>query len=310
MVNNKKVAILIVLFNEECFIEKLAKSIINQSYKNIFIYAVDNNSTDNSASALLSYIPETNIFFSKENIGFAKGNNLVAQKAINDGIDLLFILNTDMELDSECISNLVSKISYSDELVGIGPIIYYGNKEGRTNKIQCYADRTNFNNARTQSLYIDPNLKNEEIPQTIYVNALHGGCFLIRSSIISKIGLFSEDNFMYNDEIDLAYRIQQFGGKLLVTKNAKAWHYHDWSRNNKNGYYMQYYYINRNRFLFLHRYKKYLSIIREILTEFFFFPIKVSWAKKISGLKLLKYYYLGYWHGLINKKGKARIEFK
>jgi GT2 family glycosyltransferase len=133
---------------------------------------------------------------------------------------------------------------------------------------------------------------------------------MIRSSVVSQIGLFNEDNFMYNDEIDLAYRLSKIKGKLIATKNAEAWHFHDWNKKNKSGYYLQYYYINRNRFLFFYRYGKYLSFIREILIELFLFPIKIRWAKKTSGLRLLKYYYLGYWHGLLNKKGKAGIEFK
>jgi GT2 family glycosyltransferase len=310
MVKSFRVAILLVLYNEELYIERLAKSIINQTYKNISVYAVDNNSSDSSASLLLNYIPDTNLVLSKDNLGFAKGNNLIAQKAIDNNEDFLFILNTDMELDPECVSSLVDFIIDEDEVIGIGPIIYFGNHRGRTENIQCYADNTNFTNARTKSLYTDSNISFLEIPQKIYVNTLHGGCFLIRSSAVLKVGLFCEDNFMYNDEIDLAYRINKLGGKLLVTKKAKAWHFHDWTRNNKLGYYIQYFYINRNRFLFFYRYNKYFSIIREILIESFLFPLKIFWAKKTAGIKLLKYYYLGYMHGLLNNKGKADIEFK
>ena len=133
---------------------------------------------------------------------------------------------------------------------------------------------------------------------------------MIRSSIISEVGLFNEDNFMYNDEIDLAYRIYKRKEKFAAVKKAKAWHYHDWSKKNKSGYFLQYYYINRNRFLFFYRYNKYFSFIREIITEIILFPFKINWARKIAGIKLLKYYYLGYLHGILNKKGKAEIEFK
>jgi GT2 family glycosyltransferase len=310
MTKNKKVAILLVLFNEELHIVRLAKSIINQTYKDISVYAIDNNSSDSSASLLLKYLPYANIIISKENLGFAKGNNIIADKAINNNEDLLFILNTDTEIDRDCISNLVEVISDKDDVVGVGPILYYGTNEGRTKDIQSYADNVNFTNARTRTLYTGSNLSFEKLPESKYVNTLHGGCFLIRSSIVSKIGLFNEDNFMYNDEIDLAYRINKYGGKLLVSKNAIIWHYHDWTKNNKMSYYLQYYYINRNRILFFYRYKKYLSIISEILIDLFLLPVKIFWAKKTVGLKLLKYYYLGYWHGLLNKQGKAEIEFK
>jgi GT2 family glycosyltransferase len=307
---NKKVAILLVLFNEELYIEKLAKSITNQTYKEISVYAFDSNSSDSSVSTLYKYIPDASIVLSEVNLGFAKGNNIIAKNAINNGEEYLFILNTDMELESDCVTKLVETFSNNDEIVGVGPLIYFGTDEGRTTKIQSFADNANFSNARTRTLYSGDDLGFEDLPQTLTVNTLHGGCFMIRSSVVSEIGLFNEDNFMYNDEIDLAYRINNYKGKLIVCKNAITWHYHDWSKKNKTGFYRQYFYINRNRLLFFYRYNKYLSIIREILIELFSIPVKLLWAKRTAGLKLLKYYYLGYFHGLFNKKGKAKIRFE
>ena len=307
---NKKVAILLVLYNEEKHIERLARSIINQSYKEISVYAFDNNSKDSSVSLLQKHLPKANIIHSGENLGFAKGNNYIAAEAIRNNEDLLFILNTDMELESNCVKNLVDIISERDDIVGVGPIVYVGTEEGRTKNVQCYGDLSNFTNGRTKTLYKGAGLSIDELPDTLYVNSLHGGSFIIRSTIISKIGLFNEDNFMYGDEIDLAYRISKIKGKLIVTKNAQSWHYHNWSPENKTGSYLQYYYINRNRFLFFHRYAKRLSFIPQIFVELLFFPVKIKWAKRTAGIKLLKYYYLGYWHGILNKKGKANFEFK
>jgi GT2 family glycosyltransferase len=307
---NKKVAILLVLYNEEKHIERLAKSIYNQSYKEISVYALDNNSTDSSVSLLLTHYPKTNINRSAENHGFAKANNIIALKAINNDEELLFILNTDMELERDCIKNLVESIAEMDDVAGVTPLIYFGSGEGRTNNIQCFADKVNFRNARTRTLYSGTNVDYDEIPRILYVNSVHGGCFMIRSSVVTEIGLFNEDNFMYNDEIDLAYRIKKRNLKLLAVKDAKAWHFHDWTKKNKYGYYLQYYYMNRNRFLFFYRYKKYFSFFREVLLEILLFPVKINWAKKTAGLKLLKYYYLGCWHGLLNRKGRADIEFR
>ena len=69
MQKHKKVAILLVLFNEEIYIERLAKSILNQIYKEISVYAIDNNSTDSSVLLLLKYFPNANVTLSKENLG-------------------------------------------------------------------------------------------------------------------------------------------------------------------------------------------------------------------------------------------------
>lgn len=307
---NKKVAVLLVIFNEEKHIERLAKSIIYQSYKEISVYAFDNNSKDSSVSLLLKYLPDAKVIRSDENLGFAKGNNIIAAEAIKNNEELLFILNTDMELEQDCVKNMVGILTEKEDVIGVGPIVYFGSDEGRTKNIQCYADESNFNNGQTKTLYKGAKLNFEELPNKLFVNSLHGGSFMIRSSIISQIGLFNEDNFMYSDEIDLAYRLSKINGKLMVTKIAESWHFHNWSQQNKTGYYLQYYYINRNRFLFFYRYKKFFSIFRETMLGLLQFPFKLRWAQKTADLKLLKYYYLGYWHGLLNKKGKTDIEFK
>ena len=306
----KKAGILLVLYNEERYIEKLVNSILNQSYKNISVYALDNNSSDSSAGLLGKLLPDAYLHLSEENLGFAKANNLLAEKAIKNKEDYLFILNTDMELDIDCVMNLVEIISADENLAGAGPIIFYGTDNVRTSDVQSYADITNFSNARTRTLYSGTGLDFDQLPEKVDVNTLHGGGFMIRSKIVSEIGLFNEDNFMYNDEIDLAYRIHRLNKKLLVTKKAKAWHYHDWSKRNRAGYFLQYYYINRNRILFFYRYKKYFSIINQIISEILLLPVRISWAIRTVSIKLLKYYYLGYIHGLLNRKGKAKIEFK
>jgi GT2 family glycosyltransferase len=306
---DKKVAILLVLFNEEKHIERLANSIISQSYKNISVYAIDNNSKDSSVSMLQKHLPETSIYRLEENVGFAKANNILAAEAIKNNEDLLFILNSDMELESDCIKHLVEIIDEKNA-AGAAPMIYFGTKKGRTKNIQCFADNVNYNTGRTTTLYSGEVTGSQQIPELVHVNTLHGGCFMIRSSAVSEVGLFNEDNFMYNDEIDLSYRLFKRNMKLLSVKEAEAWHFHDWTKKNRSGYYLQYYYMNRNRFLFFYRYKKYLSFIREGLKEFFLFPFRAVWAIRTAGVKLLKYYYLGYWHGFLNKKGKANIEFK
>jgi len=45
------------------------------------------------------------------------------------------------------------------------------------------------------------------------------------------------------------------------------------------------------------------------LKEIFSFPIKIKWARRVAGNKLIKYYYLGIWRGLLGETGKANIDF-
>ena len=71
MIKKDRVSIIIPVFNLEKFIEKCIKSVLNQTYKNIEVIAVDDGSTDNSLSILykLQNYDKRLIVIHKENGG-------------------------------------------------------------------------------------------------------------------------------------------------------------------------------------------------------------------------------------------------
>ena len=302
------VAILIVLFNEEEHIPRLLNSLKNQTYRNLQVFVMDNHSADNSADLFESIMPTAFIFRAHENHGYAQGNNLISEKALKNKPVYLFILNTDMELDPDCIKNLVTEAELNKSVCALSPIILSGIDDTQTLKTQSYEIVANFSKGTYQ--LVNRNLAYALLQEKVYTDILPGCAFLIRASSIAQIGLFNADNFMYGEEIDLAYRAKKAGHKMLAMKNAKAWHFHEWSRSNTTGYYLTYYYMMRNRFLFFQRYQKFDSLLLEGFKELCYLPLKIRWALKKADIKLVKYYYLGMLHGLLNKKGKANIKFE
>lgn len=300
---------MLVFFNEERFIKDLLTSVINQSYKNIVIYAIDNCSKDNSYSIARSIIPDSDIEKSDSNYGFAAGNNILAQKAISAGADYVFVLNTDMILDKDCIKQLVNLIE-SDNYVGaVSPIILLGENEEKTNIIQSYVDYADFENCKSYSKHGGLELSDIRLHDRYQVNIIHGGAMMIKKELYQLVGLFYDGYFMYQDEIDFAYRVRHTHFNLFVTKLAISWHLHDWSKQNIKGYCRQYYYMNRNRVLYLkrHKFSKYLFI--EFIKEFLLTPYKFIWSLRIANIQLFKYYYLGYLDGILGKKGKKNFIF-
>lgn len=76
-IDKNKVSIIVISYNHEQFVEQCINSINSQSYKNIEIIIVDNNSTDSSAKILNQYSLQKNIklIFLKENGGITGGIN-------------------------------------------------------------------------------------------------------------------------------------------------------------------------------------------------------------------------------------------
>lgn len=304
-----KVGIIIVTYNSEKDISRLLESIVVQEYKNLVVYIIDNHSSDGTLKLIDDYKDRISlsILLLKTNNGFAKGNNIGIQKAMDEGCDLLFILNPDIQLDKKCIDILARRIKLDDKIGAVGPIVLIGNQP--QNITQAYGVNVNFKTQKKTDLFVNVKLT-DEIPAEIFVDFLLGGAMMIRSDVLKITGLFEEDYFMYNDEIDIAYRIKSSGFRTLCMRDAMVWHYHDFNKKNKSGNNLMYYYMIRNKFLYFKKYHLYMNLFISVLIEFIYLPVKIIWAIRRTGnVKLIKYYYLGLWRGLIGETGKTRTEF-
>lgn len=305
-----KVGIIIVTYNSQKDIKRLFDSIIMQRYNELVIYIVDNNSTDDTLSFIQKYQSELRICIisCKTNNGFAKGNNIGIQKAMDEGCDFVFILNPDMQLQEKCLNILIERI-VSDEKIGvIGPIVLLG--DNPDNIIQVYGVQANFRTQKKVDRFSTKKLT-DKIPAENFVDFVLGGAMLIRCSILKIIGLFEEDYFMYNDEIDIAYRIKQAGFRTLCMRDAVVRHFHDFSKHNKTGYNLMYYYIMRNRYLYFKKFKLYYYLVLSLIVEIINIPLKIIWSiRRMGGIKLLNYYYSGLMDGLQDKKGLVDKSFE
>jgi GT2 family glycosyltransferase len=307
---DKQVAILLVVTNEAHHLRMHFNALKKQTWTNISVWVTDNHSKDNSVELIREFCPEAHINALKENAGFAGGNNLAAQQAFSNGADYLFVLNPDIELEPDCIRQLVL-LSEQDEQTGVvAPIMFYGLGKKEQNIIQSYDDYVNFRTSNTSSPHSDMAFNPDLIPEIIETSMTSGGITFMKREVYEKIGLFEQSYFIYNDEVDLAYRVKKAGYRMFVTSRAKVWHHHNWTAKNKIQHRFMYYYIMRNRILFFRQYGLYIYLFYNILREFFLFPLKVRWVMKSSDLRLLKFYYLGIVKGIMGEKGKTTRNFE
>jgi len=307
---DKKVAVLLVVTNEAHHLKMHFNALRNQTWKNISVYVTDNHSHDNSVELIRELYPEAEINALSENAGFAGGNNMAARRAIDDGADYLFVLNPDIELDPGCIEQLINLAERDEQTGVVAPIMFYGLERKEQNIIQSYDDFVNFRTSNTWSPHSDMVFNGDSIPEIVETTMTSGGITFMKREVFQKIGLFEESYFIYNDEVDLAYRVKKAGYKMFVTHRAKVWHHHNWTPKNKIQHRFMYYYIMRNRFLFFKQYHLYIYLFYNILRELFLFPLKIRWGLKSSDLRLLRFYYLGIVKGIAGEKGRSTRNFE
>lgn len=114
-----KVSIIIPVYNAEKYLERCIDSLINQTYKNIEIIAINDGSKDNSLNILKKYQRENkNIkVHTQENIGISKTRNKGIKHATGDYI--MFVDNDDF-LDSDYIETYIEELKEREYDVIIG----------------------------------------------------------------------------------------------------------------------------------------------------------------------------------------------
>ena len=300
-----KLGIVIVTYNSEKHLPRLLDSIVIQKYRDLIVYIVDNNSNDNSLNIIQKYQSGLSlcIINTKTNNGFARGNNIGIQKAMDDGCEVIFILNPDMQLEERCIDILINKLLHDEDIGVIGPIVLFGDNPEKI--VQVYGVNANFRTQKKVDRFCNRLLTNE-IPPENFIDMVLGGAMMIRSSVLKITGLFEEDYFMYNDEIDIAYRVKKAGFKTICMRDAIVRHFHDFAAQNKRGNNLMYYYMMRNRYLYFKKYQLYFNLGLSLIIEVFSFPLKIIWSiRRMGNIKILEHYYSGLVDGLLNKKGIA-----
>lgn len=312
----KLIGIVLVFYRQKHNLENLYLSLSKQTLSDFKIYFVENN-IDLSDEI---YSKEINTKFNldityirpAENLGFAGGNNLGAAKAILDGCRYVFFLNNDTFLSENCISELRSAVD-SDPQYGVsGPLILFGLPgKNLENIIQEFGADADFKSYRIRKKFENQKLSSviNTLPDYLNSDILSGGAVFFKASAFKRSGYWEEKYFAYGDEIDIFKRMHDLGLRSVAVKEAVLWHNHNWSPENKQGYYFEYYLIQRNKYLYFRKFRFYGTMLKELLIDILKFPWRLLWFIKVCGFTLGIYYLRGTAAGLLGKHGKPNLSF-
>jgi rhamnosyltransferase len=245
MTRSLKIVGVVILYNP---LQQMKENILSYLDNIDFLLAVDNSETSNQELVnylktldRLEYVPQP------DNPGLARAINMGAQKAIECGADFLLTMDQDSKPCGDMMDHLTQFI-HNHDVSRIGVITPY-----HVTNIGCYPDT---------------NVEYEEVSQTM----MSGN--LINLEIYSEVGPFREELFL--DYVDVEYycRLQASGYKIVQIN--KAFLLHNWGNINfinffnKNIYILNYsplrwYYIIRNLFYVIFKYKDTLPEIKQHL---------------------------------------------
>lgn len=153
-----KISVIVPVYNTEDYLERCIRSIIDQTYKNIEIIAVNDGSTDSSLSILESLRKEDNriIIINQENMGVSKARNKGLDYATGEFITFV---DSDDFIEKDMYEIMINHLIEEDaDLCRIKAFIY--NREGGIEEISKERNIFTYNNElEIMNVYLQNELK-------------------------------------------------------------------------------------------------------------------------------------------------------
>lgn len=216
-----KLSVVIVNYNGEKYLKDCINS-INENCKLIDteIIVVDNDSSDESVNLIKKNYPEVILIESKENLGFARGNNLAVENSkgkyilllnndtilLNNLSDSIDILEHDKEIGVLGVKMLDGELNYNKS-VGIFPkllnLMFFS---------RLFCNGGEF-------------LKGNFSKELIEVDWIQGSFLLIDKSLYLNVGGLDADYFMYVEDVDFCKKIERLKKKRVYYTAQSYIHY-------------------------------------------------------------------------------------
>lgn len=229
------------------------KSLFNVNYTNYRIVIADNKSSV-PLSKEDSYVFEDErviILPTGDNLGFAGGNNFAIEYAMHKwNPDYYLLLNNDTVVDPDFMMHMVQKAESSDEIgLVTGKIYLYSQQKkiwyagGALETKKCWTSHFGAEE-------IDFGQYDEDCEVTFATGCL----WLLPKRTIEKVGLLSEEYFLYYEDADYGYKILQSGLRLIYCHKAIIYHKVSGSTGTYSD--LERYYMVRNGLMFVQKYAK------------------------------------------------------
>ncbi len=238
--NHQKDRIAVVILNwnaPEDTIACLESLLPEAENQPVTMIVCDNNSDDDSVAiinqwALLHFPYEVDntadgaqfvLFQLESNSGYAAGNNVGIQHAIDNDFKYVWILNNDTVVAENALSALINCIVQHPEVACYGSTLV---DYSRPNRVQCAAG-SQYNPLTTVRTEIYHNcdlswVQRQE--QNLNLDYVCGAAMFLKVDALCNIGLMNQQFFLYYEELDLAQRLKKAGYQLGWCKTSVVKH--------------------------------------------------------------------------------------
>ncbi|WP_102127679.1 glycosyltransferase family 2 protein [Deinococcus planocerae] len=212
--NHPPVTIVLINYNGWRLTDACLDSLRRLDYPAFQVVVVDNGSTDDSLARLRERWPDLDLVEITPNVGFTAANNVGARRALEQGAEYVWFLNNDTLVDPPALSSLVSTLEAGPRVGAAASVLYDMDPPER---VQCWGGGFVRLWGGVADGYFGP------VPQE-RLHFLSGTSWLVRRTVLERLGLFDEGFFMYWEDADFSFRLRAAGWQLAVAQGSRVWH--------------------------------------------------------------------------------------
>jgi GT2 family glycosyltransferase len=211
-----RLTVAILSYDGRHLLEVILPSLARQRYRDFEVVVVDNGSHDDTVQWLAQGWPQAQVISLPDNVGVTAALNVCARAGEGE---LLALFNNDVELDPDCLGELVGALDTHPRagwaagklrdfqrrelLDGAGDVFTWAATGGRRGHGEL--DRGQY-----------------DAPGEVF--GACGGAALYRRSVLRAVGDFDEDFFAFYEDVDWNLRAQLAGFSCRYVPSALAYH--------------------------------------------------------------------------------------
>lgn len=217
-------AVVILSWNGIKFLEQFLPSVVKHTSLELCdIIVADNQSSDGSVQFIQQNYPQISVIQNQRNGGYAGGYN-DALKHVKAKYYVL--LNQDVEVTPNWMEVIIDIMEADDNIAAAQP------------KLRAYHDRSSFEYAGASGGYVDrfgyafcrgrvfDTIEKDEgqYDDVADIFWATGACLFVRSDVYHRAGGLDEDFFAHQEEIDLCWKINNLGYRIICVPASVIYH--------------------------------------------------------------------------------------
>jgi hypothetical protein len=217
--DHPRIAVIILTWNRVEDVVMCLESFSEVHYPNLEVLVVDNASADDTVPTVQKRFPWTTLIVNDDNLGYVGGNNVGIRYALEHGADYVFILNSDTKMTPNVLHELVG-VMRGDPRIAI------------TGAKNLYLQNPAYTWGKYGVLNWGPMLVRThgrfvlDCPETSPKDVdwvIGNGCMMSREAL-EKVGIFDEDFFQVNEDVDWCVRARKLGYRVVYVDTAAIHH--------------------------------------------------------------------------------------